>query len=337
MRNLTKAVREKKFAALLLLTILALFFFLASLSFMLAVTGAAILYVLLKPLYIKIHAKFGHQNISVALVLLLSLVLIILPIAVIAYYAAVDISQFLSDPQSLEELISIITFGQGNADIGDLLRKNALAISTAATQLTLLTFNLVADVAINLCVMYISLFYLLKEHKRVNKTMKMMLPFNNKNSETLMKRFHHVINATFAGNIIVSIIIGFLFAFVMFLLGHGQFFFWAVISTLASIIPIVGLIIIWLPVGLFYLIQGQYTTGLILLGWGAFLSFAFDGYARQAVQDRIADVHPFVSLIGLLIGITFFGITGLIIGPVLIAIFFLTAQMFKQEYLPEWK
>ena len=337
MKQSIEVIKEKKFAALLLLSLLALFFFFASLSFMLAVTGAAILYVLLKPLYIRLNAKIGHANIAVALVLLLSLLVIVFPIAVITYYAAIDISQLLSDPANVDSIISIVTLGQDDTNFEDMLRKNALVISTAATQITLLAFNLLADVAVNLCIMYISLFFLLKEHKRVNKTMKMLLPFNDKNSETLMSRFHHVINATFAGNIIVSIIIGFLFAAVMFFFGQGQFFFWAVISTLASIIPIVGLIIIWLPVGLYYLFQGEYTIGIILLAWGAFLSFAFDGYARQAVQDRIADVHPFISLIGLLVGITFFGITGLIIGPVLIALFFLTAQMFKQEYLPNWK
>gem|GEM_PF-1112577 len=337
MEKLNKAIKEKRLAALLFLTVLALFFFYASLSFMLAVTGAVIFYVLLKPLYIRLYGRIGHKNVSVTLVLLLSLVLIIFPIAVIAYYAVIDASEILSDPANVESIISVITFGNADTNLEDFLRNNMITISTAATQFGLGLFGLAADVAVNLCIMYISLFFLIKEHKRVNKAMKMILPFNEKNSETLMTKFHHVINATFAGNIIVSIIIGFLFALVLYFFGHGQFFFWAIISTLASIIPIVGLIIIWLPVGLYYLLVGNITVGVIVLAWGAFLSFVFDGYARQAVQDRIADVHPFVSLIGLLMGITFFGVTGLIIGPVLIAIFFLTAQMFKQEYLPQWK
>ncbi len=332
-----KAAKEKKYFALFLLALFVFFFLYAAVPFLLGISGAAILYVVLKPLYLRAYKKLNHKCISASIVLLLSLILIILPLFLIIYLSIVDLSNLLSNQENVDLLLSLISFGGKNLDFTAIVESHILEISGAATEISLLAINTVIGVIINLVVMYIILYYLLTENEKASKTMKSLLPFNKKNSERLMREYYTVINATFVGNVVVAIIIGVLLTAGFFLIGMGNLLFWAVLSTITAIVPIIGIQILWIPVGLYHLFEGNYASGAGIMIWGAFLSYLFDGYVRQFVQSRIASIHPFISLIGLIIGITYFGVTGIIIGPLLIAIFVLTAGMFWDEYLPNWK
>lgn len=331
-----EVAKEKKYLALIVVLLFSLFFFYAAMPLLLGISGAAILYVLLKPIYLKLSARLNRKTIPAVFVLLFSFILIVLPILILFYFAIVDIAIFLQEPGNLNMLLSYLPVDKETINLEKLFEDHIVEISNFATGVSLLALDIITGLSINLVVMYLLLYYLLTENKAASRLMRSIIPFNKKNSEKLASEFYNVINATFITNGAVAIVIGLLLAAGLYFAGAENIIFWGVAGTLAAIIPVIGIQIIWIPAGIYYLLEGQYVVAAVLMLWGAFLSYLFDGYVRQLVQKRIGSIHPFVSIVGLIIGVAYFGVTGIIIGPLLISIFVLTAQMFKEEYLPGW-
>ncbi len=331
-----KPSSEKKYFALFLLAVLFLFFFYAAIPLLLGISGAAILYVLLRPTYTRLSGILKNRSASAAITLLLSFLLFVIPLILIVYVIALNLFVFFSNPENINHLVSLVSSTTANFDVLSTLKENIGVISGVITQVSFNTLNAFVGLVVNLLVMYIILYYLFVEQEKSSRLMLSILPFSEKNAKRLSEEFHNVINATFFSNGVVAIIIGLLMAAGLYLAGAENIVFWAAASIIAAIIPIIGLQIIWIPAGIYYILYGNLTAGIEIMLWGAFLSYLLDGYLRQLVQRRIASIHPFVSIIGLLIGITYFGITGIIIGPLLLSLFVLTAKMFREEYLPDW-
>lgn len=331
-----KPPSEKKYFALFLLVLLGLFFFYAAIPLLLGISGAAILYVMIGPFFSKLNKLIKNKPACATITLIISFLVVVIPVLFIIYVVAMSLFAFFNDPANTGQLLLTLSTAEGNFNITDLLKQNIGAVSGTITQISLLTLNAIADLSVNLLVMYIVLFYLLVESEKSSKLILSIIPFSEKGSRRLAVEFSNVIKATFIGNGAVAVIVGVLMAAGLYVAGAHDIVFWAAASIVAAIIPIIGLQIVWIPAGLYFALSGNIAAGLALMAWGAFLSYVLDGYVRQMVQRKIASIHPFVSIIGLLIGITYFGITGIIIGPLLISLFVLSARIFKEEYVPDW-
>ena len=332
-------IKEKKHFALLIVAIIALFLFYASIPFLAGISGAAILYVMFKPLYFKLLRKTKNTNISAAVVILVSFVLIVLPISYIAYLSIVEFGYILSNVVKIEDAIGPFasSFGYDQSELAKLVGEHISDIAGAASQIALGIMEGITSITLNVVIMYLILFFAFTENERATRALKTIIPFSEKNSGLLMRRFTHAINTTLIGNGAASIVIGVLLAIGMVVLGSGHFFFWALIGTIMAFIPIIGIQIIWIPAGIYYLLNGDYIAGAGILVWGAFLSYIFDGLVRQQIQKKVGEMHPLISLIGLIIGITYFGVVGIIVGPLILTVFVLMAQMFRDEYVPGWE
>jgi predicted PurR-regulated permease PerM len=329
-------IKEKKYLALLVLVLFALFFLYAAIPLLLGISGAAILYVLLKPMYVGLEKKLHRKTTSALIVMVFSFAVIVVPLLAVMYFAATDIAAFFSDPVKVNEVVSALNFAPGSINLPELLEEHIESISSLAAEISVIALDIVIGLSVNLVVMYIIVFFLLTENKRASAAMQSLIPFNEKNSKKLASEFYSVINVTFIGNGAVAIVIGVLMAIGLYFAGAENIVFWALVSTIMAIVPIIGIQVIWIPAGIYYIFTGEYVTAAAIVIWGAFLSYILDGLVRQLVQSKIGSLHPFTSLMGLIVGVTYFGITGIIIGPLLISLFVLTAQMFREEYIPNW-
>jgi predicted PurR-regulated permease PerM len=185
--------------------------------------------------------------------------------------------------------------------------------------------------------MYLLLFYLFVEHDRIAKGINDILPFNPKNSQKLAKEFHTVIKTTMMGNGIVSIIMGVLMGIGLYLLGLGYVAFWTVLAVIIGFIPVLGLQVIWIPLAFIYLILGDTVLAAEIFVFGFILSYLVDPFIRQKVQFRLGKMHGFVTLMGMIVGIMFFGPVGIVVGPMVLTFAYLLAKMINEEYVPNWQ
>jgi predicted PurR-regulated permease PerM len=108
--------------------------------------------------------------------------------------------------------------------------------------------------------------------------------------------------------------------------------FWAVITAFASIVPLIGTALVWVPACIYLFIVHHTWQGSFLLVWGLIVLGVTDNVVRFVLAKRMADVHPIITVLGVIMGVQYFGITGLIFGPVLISFFIILLKIYYVEY-----
>jgi predicted PurR-regulated permease PerM len=104
-------------------------------------------------------------------------------------------------------------------------------------------------------------------------------------------------------------------------------------TVLFAILPVVGSGLIWIPGVIVLFLEQRYGWSIFLLLWGVFAIGGIDNLIRPWVYRRYARIHPFITVIGAFAGIKYFGLLGLLIGPLAISYFFELIRMYRAEYI----
>ena len=104
---------------------------------------------------------------------------------------------------------------------------------------------------------------------------------------------------------------------------------------LASLIPAIGPFLIWLPVAIILLLTGNIVKGIIIILVGTFLIGTVDNLLRPFLVGKDIKMHPLIILFTTLGGISFFGISGFVIGPIVAALFLTFWEMYQHYYHTE--
>jgi predicted PurR-regulated permease PerM len=117
------------------------------------------------------------------------------------------------------------------------------------------------------------------------------------------------------------------------ILGLPNALFWSVVTAALAILPVVGSGLVWGPAAIVLIIQGRPLAGILLIIWGAVVVGSADNFIRPLIYRRWAQVHPLITLIGAIAGVSHFGLLGLLIGPLALSYFFELGRMYREEYL----
>ena len=98
-----------------------------------------------------------------------------------------------------------------------------------------------------------------------------------------------------------------------------------------AFIPILGTPLVWGPAGLIQLSQGNTSQGIGILIVGVVVIVNIDNLLRIMLAKRMGDIHPLVTLAGIVLGVPIFGILGLVIGPLLLSYFIVLIHVFERE------
>lgn len=105
------------------------------------------------------------------------------------------------------------------------------------------------------------------------------------------------------------------------------------LTCLATVIPMVGTALVWFPIAVYMALSGDLFNGIGLAIFGTLIISQLDNLIRFILQKKMADIHPLITIFGVVIGLSLFGFMGVIFGPLLLSLFFLFVDMFKREYL----
>jgi predicted PurR-regulated permease PerM len=109
--------------------------------------------------------------------------------------------------------------------------------------------------------------------------------------------------------------------------------FWGIITGFFSFIPMVGGALIWVPSAILLYTTGHEYQAIALFLYGIFVISMIDNVLRFAFQKKFADVHPLITVMGVILGIKLFGLPGMIFGPLLISYFLIMASIYKEQFL----
>jgi predicted PurR-regulated permease PerM len=159
------------------------------------------------------------------------------------------------------------------------------------------------------------------------------IPFSARNAEKLRQRFRDVTTSTLIGTGLTAVVHGILVGLGFWVVGLPNAVFWGVVTMVFAILPVVGSGLVWGPgvIALFIDHRPGPAVGLAL--WGAVVVGNIDYVIRPMVVRRWAHIHPLVTLVGALAGVRFFGLLGLLVGPLALSYFFELIKMYREEYL----
>jgi predicted PurR-regulated permease PerM len=324
----------KKYIATVLLLALGLFLLYLLRIFFLALFGAYVFSFLFAPLYIWLNKKTGKEKLSALLTILLILVVAFVPLLLICYTAlhqAIAL-QDKFDPQDFSVL-----FEHFNPRIKAALDQAILHftrdLSATLTALLPSVFAAVTSLVVSMFVMFFVLYYIFLDVHYVFARSTEFLPFRQSNAIWLVRQFEHISKAILLGQILVSGLQGLMGGIGFFLFGLPDTVLWGIVMAVVSLVPLVGTSLVWLPAGVYLLARQEYWAGIGLLLWGAIVVSHIDSFVRPRLGKKLGDINPIVMVLGAFAGLEFFGIVGVVVGPLLLSFFLLLLQVYRQEYL----
>lgn len=181
-------------------------------------------------------------------------------------------------------------------------------------------------------VMFFSLFYLFIDGNRLMKVIMRLSPLKDKYEEALMDKFNSIVRATIKGTTLIAIIQGTLGAILFTVTGASSPVLLGILMMISSVIPSIGSGLVWFPVGVIMIILGYPTNGLAILLVGGLLISTIDNIIRPKLVGQDTQMHPLMILFSTLGGIALFGISGFIVGPILMSLFVALWDIYSLEF-----
>ena len=318
----------------LLLALITILFVSIIFNFTAPILWSIVVSIIFYPLYEKFLLMTNKKSLSSILSLILILLLVIIPsigiLGLITNELIIFINSF--DDYSFERYVEMIP---NESLINDLLAWAGLSI----TQLTekaddfLLAaskvfYESVSTISANVINFFISLFlfiyltfFFLKDGEKIVKSCMDAFPMKNEDESYLLNEFQKTTRATIKGTIVVALAQGFLGYMTLLLLGVEGALIWGAVMALLSIIPAVGTILVWLPIALVLFLNGQIMEASILIFSGIFIIGMIDNLLRPILIGKETKIPDYLILLTTIGGISIFGITGFIIGPIIASLF----------------
>jgi predicted PurR-regulated permease PerM len=187
---------------------------------------------------------------------------------------------------------------------------------------------------LNLVVMLFALFFFLTQGPRLASQGLKLMPMPSEDRDLLVERAMSTIRATVKGTFVIAIIQGVLTGGALALADVPGALFLATLTAVLSVIPGIGPPLVWGPAGLWLIASGRYLEGGLLIAWGALVVGLIDNLLRPRLVGQDAKLPDLMILISTLGGLTLFGAVGLIVGPMIAALFASVWYLYAQSYAP---
>lgn len=207
------------------------------------------------------------------------------------------------------------------------LRQGSQFLATQILSIGQFTFQFI----INLCVMIYLLFFLLRDGDKLFKIIGKAIPLHTVQQQVLFTKFTTTVRATVRGGIFVAILQGMLGGLIFWFLGINTPLLWGVIMAFLSLLPAIGAGLVWVPVAIYLLATGALWQGLTLISFGIIIIGLADNFLRPVLVGKDTKLPNYVVLISTLGGLQIFGLNGLIIGPVIAAMFMVVWEIFSDS------
>ena len=179
-----------------------------------------------------------------------------------------------------------------------------------------------------------TMFYMFRDGDRIRHAVYRILPLERIQMHDITVRTKEVIDATIYGVLVISAIQGTLGAIIFSLLGLPSPLLWGVVMFFLSMIPMAGSFLVWVPAAIYLALTGEYVKAGMLVAWGAIVIGSIDNFLSPRLVGRRARLHELLIFFSVLGGLQVFGVLGLVLGPVVVAVTLALIEMVRQAHRP---
>lgn len=194
------------------------------------------------------------------------------------------------------------------------------------------TLNATTGVMVNILTAFFILYFMLLSGRDMEKKIMRLLPLKDANKDSLWSETRNMVISNAIGIPLLMLCQCCIAVIGYWIFGVNQFVIWGILTGVASIIPMVGTMIVWVPVCIVVIAGGRVGMGVGLILYCAIIVSNIDNVLRFTILKKIGDVHPLITVFGVIVGLQLFGIMGLIFGPLLLAYFILLMKVYRLEF-----
>ncbi|HMT43373.1 MAG TPA: AI-2E family transporter [Chakrabartia sp.] len=315
-----------------------------------AILWALVAAIVFKPVHRRLAAMMPRRHTTPALITLILLIAIVIIPAVmlgsllidqaISIYNSIetrqlDLIKLMRDVQNglpdwMQDALSRISPKDVAALQGRLASTLTDAVKLGAGQAVSVGQGALSFV-MQLGIMLYLAFFLIRDGDLLTRKISLRLPLDRHKRRDLFNKFTTVIRATVKGSFVVAIVQGALGGIIFAVLGINAALLWGVIMGMFSLVPAIGTGIVWLPVSIYLLATGQQWQAFVLAGFGVLVIGMVDNVLRPILVGKDTRMPDWVVLIATLGGLSVFGMNGVVVGPVIAAMFIAAWDIFADE------
>lgn len=318
--------------AIALLVALGLALLVALSPYATGLIGIPVLYVALAPVH-RWFARHTNPTVAATLVVVVVLVLLLVPTAAFAGLIVNEAQQIAGSIMQSPIVARLSELRIGGVDLGSRLGDIGSKLVAWVGSSTLGLVGSASRVVLNLTIELIGFYYLLLRPRETWDAVRPYIPFSAHNTEKLRQRFGDVTTSTLIGTGLSAIVHGTLVSLAFRVAGLPNAAFWGLVAMVFSILPVLGAGLVWGPGALALLLAQRPVAAVLMVVWGAVVVGNVDYLIRPMVSRRWGHIHPIVTLLGALAGVPYFGLLGLLVGPLALSYFFELINMYREEYL----
>lgn len=176
-----------------------------------------------------------------------------------------------------------------------------------------------------------TMYYLFRDGDKIVHALPGALPLSDSQSKAIIARTSQVVSASVYGVVTIAALQGVVGGLAFWILGVPSPILWAILLAFVCMIPIAGSFFVWLPVSIYLILSGHWTKAIVLILWGTLVISTIDNFLRPKLMKNQTKLHELFVLFSVLGGISVFGLLGVVLGPVVLAITLGLLQTFKHE------
>ena len=325
----------RKYSLITIILGLGLLLFLKMTPFMGGILGACTIYIMVRDQMLYLTQKKKIRKSVTAIILLIEAILCFLVPLSLAVWLLISKLQTVNVDTAtfVDTITNLADWIRRKTEYDSLSKENISSIASILPGIGQFLMGGISSFAVNLFVLVFVLYFMLIGGTKMEQYIYELLPFSDSNKKHVMNEINMIVRANAIGIPLLAIIQGAIATLGYYLFDAPSALLFGFLTCFATVIPIVGTTLVWFPLAAYMAISGDWPHAIGLLLYCGLIVTNIDNLIRFILQKKMADTHPLITIFGVVIGLSLFGFMGVIFGPLLISIFILCVNIFKEQYL----
>lgn len=300
------------------------------------VLGAITLYILFrKPYFYLTETKKWNKPLASIFLILLSFITIAVPLWLLVEVLVPQISSLIDNKDIAIEKFNAIKAFLGSKPLLNkinLSEENLLVVLQKITTYLPRIFNSAAAVLVNLATAFFILYFMQVKARPMESRVKLLLPISEEETQSLWEQTNLMVRSNALGIPILALCQGLVAVVGYLIFGVENALLWGLLTGAATIVPAVGTMVVWVPIVLVQFGLGHTAGAIGLALYSLVVVGGIDNVLRFTLLKKLGDVHPLITVFGVILGLNLFGLMGLIFGPLLLSYFGVLLELYRTEF-----
>ncbi len=301
------------------------------------ILGAVTLYILGRTPYFNLVIKRKwKKGLTAFLFIFLFLIIVAIPIYISVQLISPKINALVNNQDAIVNTLK--TFSDSiKARTGfeifstENMQEISKRISTIIPKLVNSTLSIIA----NLVILFFLLYYMLVNGRKMESYLLKLIPLRKTNIDLLAQETRVLVRANALGIPIICLVQGLAATLGYWIFGIEDWGLWGFLTGVFAYFPLVGTMIIWVPLVVYQFSIGATMPALGLTLYSIIITGNIDYITRLALMKKMGDIHPITTVLGVIVGLSLFGFMGLVFGPLLISYFLVLVKIYINEFREE--